>query len=105
MKQICVKLLDLLPVIALAAFGGITRTLAGKARGEPYRLSIAIPEIVLAIFSGLLIHWITVDSPLSDNYRTAAIALAGYSSRSVIALLNAALIRKIKPMETTKNDD
>lgn len=79
MRHIFDKLLELLPVIGLAAFGGMTRTLAGKSRGEPYRLRIAIPEIVIAVFSGLLIHWLTLETGMSDNIRTAAIALAGYS--------------------------
>ncbi len=97
MKLLCDKLIDLLPVIALAAFGGITRTLAGKARHEPYRLSIAIPEIVLAIFAGLLIHWLIGETAVPDNCRTAAIALAGYSSRSVIAIINAIFLRRLNP--------
>ena len=96
MKPLFEKLLELLPVIGLAAFGGFTRTLAGKARGVPYRWSIAIPEIVIAIFSGLLIHWLTVDSEVGENIRTATIALAGYSARSVIAVVNALFVQKLK---------
>ena len=96
MRHIFDKLLELLPVIGLAAFGGMTRTLAGKSRGEPYRLRIAIPEIVIAVFSGLLIHWLTLETGMSDNIRTAAIALAGYSARSVIAVLNAVFLNLIK---------
>ncbi len=96
MKHFLETLLELLPVAALAAFGGVTRTLAGKARGEPYKLNIAIPEIVIAIFSGLLIHWLTLETGMGDNIRTAAIALAGYSARSVIAVVNVFLIQKLK---------
>lgn len=96
MKQIGLKLLELLPVVGLAAFGGFARTIAGKARGEAYSLRIAIPEVVLAVFSGLLIHWLTLEIAMSDNLRTAAIALAGYSARSVIALLNAVFLHLTK---------
>jgi hypothetical protein len=96
MRHILDKLLELLPVIGLAAFGGLTRTLAGKARGEPYLLRVAIPEILIAVFSGLLIHWLTLETGMSDNLRTAAIALAGYSARSVIAILNAIFLNLIK---------
>ena len=96
MKHLYLKLLELLPVIGLAAFGGVTRTVAGKARGEAYSFRIAIPEIILAVFSGLLIHWLTLDTGMSDNLRTAGIALAGYSARSVIAILNAVFVNIIK---------
>ncbi|WP_277202059.1 phage holin family protein [Victivallis vadensis] len=96
MRHLFDKLLELLPVIGLAAFGGLTRTVAGKERNERYRLRIAVPEILIAIFSGLLIHWLTLDTGMSDNFRTAAIALAGYSARSVIAILNAVFLNMMK---------
>jgi len=95
-KSLSLKLLELLPVVGLAAFGGVTRTVAGKARGEAYSFRIAIPEIVIAVFSGLLIHWLTLDAAMSDNLRTAAIALAGYSARSVIAIINSLFLNLIK---------
>lgn len=50
MKHLFGKRLELLPVIGLAAFGGFTRMPAGENRGEPYRISLAIPEIVIAFF-------------------------------------------------------
>ncbi|MPM49874.1 hypothetical protein SDC9_96608 [bioreactor metagenome] len=96
MKHIYLKLLELLPVIGLAAFGGLTRTMAGKSRGEAYSFKIAIPEIVIAVFSGLLIHWLTLDTSMSETLRTAAIALSGYSARSVLALLNVAFLHITK---------
>jgi len=95
-KDILGKLAELLPVVGLAAFGGFTRTLYGKARGEPYSWKIALPEIIIAIFSGLLIHWITLELGMSENLRTAAISLAGYSARSVMAILNAVFITFVK---------
>lgn len=100
MKLIILKLIELLPVILLAAFGGLTRTVAGKARGESYSLRIAIPEIILAVFSGLLIHWLTLDTGWSENLRTAAIALSGYSARSVIAVINSLFLNLIKKYTT-----
>jgi len=95
-KFLSLKLLELLPVIGLAAFGGVTRTVAGKARGEAYSLRIAIPEIIIAVFSGLLIHWLTLDIGWSDNLRTATIALSGYSARSVLAIINSLFLNLIK---------
>lgn len=96
MKENLLKILDLVPIIALAAFGGFTRTLCGKDRGEHYSWKIALPEIIIAIFSGLLIHWITLEMGLAENLRTAAIALAGYSSRSVMLILNAVFVQFVK---------
>lgn len=96
MKDFLSKATELLPVIGLAAFGGITRTFYGKDRNEPYNWRIAIPEIIIAIFSGLLIHWITLEMGLSENLRTAAIALAGYSARSVMLILNAIFVTFVK---------
>ena len=96
MKTILVRISELLPIVGLAAFGGITRTLYGKAKGEPYNWKIAIPEIIIAMFSGLLIHWLTLEMGLSENLRTVAIALAGYCARSVMAILNAVFITFVK---------
>ena len=96
MKNFFSNLYELLPVLIVAMFGGITRTVAGKARGERYSLKIAIPEIIIAIFAGLLVHWITSEMCISEGYRTAAIALAGYSSRSILAICNAVFIDWIK---------
>ena len=96
MKDLFEKALELIPVIGLAAFGGLTRTLTGKPKDEPYNWKIAISEIIIAIFSGLLIHWATLELGLSENMRTAAIALAGYSARSVMAILNAVFINFVK---------
>ena len=87
---------ELLPVAALAAFGGLTRTIYGKPKDEPYNWRIGLSEIIIAIFSGLLIHWVTLEMGLAENLRTAAIALAGYSARSVMAILNAIFITFVK---------
>jgi len=96
MKAFFLRLVEILPVIALAAFGGVTRTIYGKARGDKYSWSIAIPEIIIAIFSGLLIHWLTLEMGLSENLRSMAIALAGYSARSVVAICNSIFVTFVK---------
>ena len=96
MKEFLNKALELFPIIGLAAFGGLTRTIVGKPKDEPYNWKIGLSEIIIAIFSGLLIHWVTLEMGISENYRTAAIALAGYSARSVMAILNAVFITFVK---------
>lgn len=96
MKDLWHNLVELVPVLAVAMFGGITRTIAGKTRGEAYSLKIAIPEIVIAVFAGLLVHWLTSEMQIAEGYRTAAIALAGYSSRAILAILNAVFIDIVK---------
>lgn len=87
---------DLFTVIALAGFGGFIRTLVGKQHGEPYNIKLGITEILIAIFAGLLVHWICQEYVISDNLRTAAIALAGYSARGIMAILDTAIIQRCK---------
>ena len=100
MKQqiltLCEKLLELLPVILLGGFGGFTRTISGKNQESAYSFRIALPEILIAIFCGLLIHWILLEYNISDNIRTAAIALAGYCARTVLEFLQGFVLAKIK---------
>lgn len=81
------KLFDLLPVILLGGFGGFIRTVAGKVRGEHYRWSIAIPEILIAIFAGLVVYWLLVEYKVGgDNLRAAMTSLAGYCARPLLAI-------------------
>lgn len=95
MKQM---LKELATVVLLGGFGGFIRTLVGKKRNEPYNFRIGFTEILIAIFAGLLMHWLCSEYVHSDNLRTAAIALAGYSSRGIMALLDAAVISKCKKL-------
>lgn len=89
---------ELLLVVGLAGFGGFVRTLVGKQRGDPYNLKIGITEVLIAIFAGLLMHWICREYVESDNLRTAAIALAGYSARGIMAILDAAVLCRCKSL-------
>lgn len=88
--------IELLPAAALAAFGGLTRTLTGKPKGDRFDWKIAFPEIIIAIFSGLLMHWLTLEWGFSENLRTVTVALSGYCARSVTAILNKVVIQFIK---------
>ena len=88
---------ELIPVIILAAFGGFTRTIAHKdGDHQKFTWKRTLAEIVVAIFCGLLIHWILKSFELSEHIRTAAIALAGYSSRCVLSIIHAEFLQKIK---------
>lgn len=78
MKQL---IRDLAGVACIAGFGGFIRTLVGKARHEPYNLKTGVTEVLIAVFAGFLAHWLGQEYIASDNLRTAAIALAGYSAR------------------------
>lgn len=102
MKTFFDGLRDLLPVLLLGAFGGIARTIAGKRRNEPLSLWILLQEIVLAVFAGIVIHLLLSETNLWESVKTASVALAGYSSRSVLALLHTAFIRNTK--EITKGN-
>lgn len=87
---------ELIPVILLAAFGGFTRTIAYRDGEQKFSWKRTLAEIVVAIFCGLLIHWILKSFELSEHIRTAAIALAGYSSRCVLSIIHAEFLQKIK---------
>lgn len=94
-EKILNAIIELAPVILLAAFGGFTRTIANRDN-EKFTIRRAISEIIVAIFCGLLIHWILKSFDLSEHIRTAAIALAGYSSRCVLSIIHAEFLQKIK---------
>lgn len=96
LKDICDHIVELLPAALLAAFGGFTRAVAGKPKGEKFDWKIALPEIIVAVFSGLLIHWLTIEMGVSENLRTVSVALAGYCARSVTAILNKMFIAFVK---------
>lgn len=88
---------ELIFVVLLAGFGGFVRTLSGKKRDDPYNWRIAIAEIVIAMFAGLLTHWLMSDcSSISDNIRAVGIALSGYSARGVLSVFNVMFLERIK---------
>ena len=89
-------IIELAPVILLAAFGGFTRTIANRDGEKKFTIRRAISEIIVAIFCGLLIHWVLKSFDLSEHIRTAAIALAGYSSRCVLSIIHAEFLQKIR---------
>lgn len=84
-------------VILLAGFGGFVRTLAGKRREDKYNWRIAIAEIVIAVFAGLLTHWLLADcQSISDNFRAVGVALSGYSARGVLNVFNVIFLERLK---------
>ena len=96
MKTIFTHTVDILSVVGLAAFGGLTRVFYGASEGKPYPWKRIFPEIIIASFSGLIIHWAALELGMSDNMRTIAIALAGYCARSVLIIFNAVFVTFIK---------
>lgn len=95
---------DLLPVLLLGAFGGIARSIASRKRDEKISIWWLMQEIVLAIFAGIVIHLLLKDTSLWESVKTASVALAGYSSRSVLALLQAAFLQHAKKITKEKNE-
>ena len=83
------KIVELLPALLLAAFGGFAGTLANRKEGEHLTMKKLITELVIAVFSGLLTYYLLQEYGVSENLRTAAVALAGYSARGVLAIVNA----------------
>lgn len=99
------KLFDLLPVILLGGFGGFIRTVAGKIRGEPYRWSLAVPEILIAIFAGLVVYWLLVEYKVGgDNLRAAMTSLAGYCARPLLAICRLGVPKVLNAMLKGKGE-
>lgn len=96
MKDLGVKLLELLPSILLATFGGLARTLVGKQRHEKYNWKIGLTEIIIAAFAGVMIHFLLSTFSIPDGCKSAAVGIAGYSAREILNLLRGAFIKKLK---------
>lgn len=90
------KIVELLPALLLAAFGGFAGTLANRREGEHLTMKKLITELVIAVFSGLLTYYLLQEYGVSENLRTAAVALAGYSARGVLAIVNAIWLHELK---------
>lgn len=95
-----------------AAFGGFISMIAGKPKEAKYSLLIAIPEVIIAIFAGLLMHYICIEMQMSDNVAIIFVAIAGYSARIVLEIFNAAAVRwlkdavkNLKPQNKDNNND
>ena len=87
---------DLLIVAFLGAFGGIVNTLVGKPRGKKYDWKIALPEVIIAIFAGFLMHRALQEFGASNNYQIIGVSLAGYSARGVLNIFNKLFLDKLK---------
>lgn len=96
MKALLKHLIELGPVILIAAFGGYTRTLTGKKQGEKYDWKIGLGEVMIAVFAGLLIHWSLTEYDIGANARATAVALAGYSARGVLSIFDRQFIDRLK---------
>ena len=95
MKDIVKMGMEILPAVSLAVFGGLTRTLVGKNLKERYNWRIGITEMVIAGFAGVVLHLLMSEYNISEGYKSAAIALSGYSAREVLGLLRTGLLKKI----------
>ncbi len=96
MREYLERMLELIPVVGLAVFGGLTRTIYGKAKDEPWSFKRALPEMIIAGFAGLIIHWVTKDMGMSDSLRAVFISMGGYSSRSILAVFHRVFIAFIR---------
>lgn len=96
MKEFERKLIEFCFPILLAIFGGFTRTLVGKQRKEPYNWRIGLSEMTIAAFAGIVIHLIMSELNIAECYKSAAVAIAGYSAREILNLLRGFLIKKLK---------
>jgi len=82
-----------LPLALLAAFGGLVRCLSA-----PQRISrkILVIEMTIAVFAGVLVSLLLSPFAISPQVNAAAAALAGYSSKAVLYIIEQAFLRKFK---------
>ncbi|MCM8540964.1 MAG: phage holin family protein [Lentisphaeraceae bacterium] len=96
MKALANDLLEYASIIFLAAFGGLVRYLTSKPTHEKLKISIVIVEIIVAIFAGLVVSFALSSFSLDPNTQSAAVAIAGYSSRGVLYLISTRFMKRLK---------
>ncbi len=95
MKTCIDKVLELLAPALLAAFGGYVRSLTRSGK-EPFKLRLALAEMAVAIFAGILVHFVLSEFAIADGLKSASVALAGYNAREVLTILKSTFLKKIK---------
>lgn len=89
------KLIELMTSGVFAALGGFVNSIANRKKGEPFKVCETAGEILIAIFAGLLVHYVVLELNYSEGIRTISVALAGYSARGVLAILNSIFVEKL----------
>lgn len=92
------KAFELFAPVLLAAFGGYVRSLTRSSK-EPFKLRLALAEMTVAIFAGIIVHFVLSEFTIADGLKSASVALAGYSAREVLTILKATFLKKIKEIE------
>jgi len=87
---------DIVIPIIIAIFGGLVRIAREKENNKHYTLSMMFSGILTAAFAGVLVYWLTSDFEMSENARSATVAISGYASRDIVSILADRFIKRMK---------
>lgn len=87
---------DLLLPVIIAIFGGLVRIFNDKRGLKHYTIGLLCSGILTAAFTGILVYWLTADLDLSDNVRSATVAISGYTSRDLIGIIADKFLKRMK---------
>lgn len=90
------KFIELIPALILALAGGFARTWAKKPRNAKYEWKIAMPELIIAGFCGIVMHYLCVYFKTPEALSAFVIAISGYGARQVLEVLNITLLQRLK---------
>ena len=80
-----------IPIVIMAAFGGLVRVLTSN---HQVKLRVVLIEITIAIFAGLLICLLIPDG-LGRQLKYAAASMAGYCARGVLYIFSEKFMDRI----------
>lgn len=95
-EKVAEKLIELIPALLLALAGGFAKTWAGKPRDARYDWKIALPEIIIAGFCGIVMHYLCIYFKTPEALAAVIIAISGYGARGILEVMGVALVQKIK---------
>ena len=87
------KMANITPVVSLAMFGGLVKLLSTRDKAPSF--FIFFVEIAIASFAGVVVHFILSDFEISDNLKSAMIAISGYTARDFLVLVSSFFLKKV----------
>lgn len=96
MKNLLQEFNEYLSVLLLASFGGAVRYFSVKPKNEKVSHGTILIEIITAAFAGLVVSFLIGPTDINEQWKSAAAALAGYSSKGVLHIVSNLFLKRIK---------
>lgn len=84
----------LAPVILLSVLGGVVSQL--NQPKEQFSWWWMAVGIITAAFVGLVVHFLLQSTGFNPGFKSAVIAISGYTSRDVLVLLKTRFLKRLK---------